>query len=571
MAPPPAPELKRNPSVEPPKSDLPPWKEEVSPSSHKPIKRPTSPPSESLISLSPESISAEEEDGDHEPKETGAIEPFEPILSDEEMLDDVPSAIDYEAESQALDLLLLHPPNLLDIEKSPRNFEERSLDERAVEKLRETIISLSKSVSNFASASGQEKETFVHNCESLCAALHSFNLTPEDFQNLSDISCAGLDIELARSQPQPAYKVRHVKVGVRLTEALCRLSEGPDILLKINVPYKLLSLCMRENVALPVKLSAIRALDAALISPKVVQEFLKMDNELYKLALMMLDEAKLVRLKYALSSLLRKVHVYELLTEMYGLDQKNEAKELEEMSELNKINEIKEIIVVELKNAYAFAPTLMAQPKRQLPASAQMEFEREQGRNPRRHLITYFAHHKLLKRLLVILSSPNSEAGLIRATREFLFSMAETKEGLVYMMREPKVTQSLLKAFRYDKGGIGEELAWRFQVVQCMMALTCRSEDWTSLRKLHSYLTYPQGLQAVIYVVSMDNFIDVLIPYLGDDHLYEFAGEIISVVIRYSARVEILQHRAVELMEKTRNQVLKDVTPYLSVAAQTSR
>ena len=581
-------EPKKNSSIEPPKSEPPAWKEEEETlsSSHKPAKRPSSPPSESLISLSPESISAEEEDGDQETKESGAIEPFEPILSDEDMVDDVLSTIDYESEGQALDHLLLNPPDLLDIEKPPSNFEKRSLDERTIEKLRETIISLSKSVSNFVSASGQEKETFVHNCESLCAALNYFHLTPEDFQNLSDISCAGLDIELAKSQPQPAYKVRHVKVGVRLTEALCRLPEGPDILLSIDVPYKLLSLCMRENVALPVKLSAIRALDAALISPKIVQEFLKTDNELYKLVLMILDEAKLVRLKYALSSLLRKVHVYELLSALNGfnqiyssdkteeLDQKNEEHKTKESNVIKEFEttELNEIIVSELRRAYAYAPTLMAQPKRQLPASAQMEFEREQSRNPRKHLIAYFAHHKLLQKLFVTLCSPDSDPDLIKAIREFLLCMAETKEGLVYMMRDPKLAQSLLKAFRYDQGGIGEELAWRFQVIQCLIALVCQADDWTPLRKLHSFLIFPQGLKAVIYVVPMDNFIDILIPFLGDDHLYEFAGEIISAIIRYSDRVEIFQHRAIELMEKTRNQlVLRDVMPYLSVAAQTSR
>lgn len=537
-------------------------------------KRPISPPSESLISLSPESISAEEEEGDPETKDTGAVEPYEPILSDEDMVDDIPSAIDYEAESQALDIHLLHPPNLLDIEKIPLNYDQRTLDPRAVDKLRETIVSLAKSVANFTSASGQEKETFVHNCETLCLTLNSFTLTEDDFHNLSDICSAGLDIEMARSQPQPAYKVRHIKVGVRLTESLCRLTQGPDILLKINVPHKLLTLCMRENVALSVKLSAIRALDASLISPKIVEEFLKIISELYKLLLIMLDEAKLVRLKYALSSLLRKIHVYELLSELKENETKasikSEAIKRDEKELLDR-NKMNEIIITELKNVYAYAPTIMAQPKRQLPASAQMEFEREQNRNPRKHLITYYAHHQLLERLLVFLSSPDSSRELIRASREFLLCMAESEEGLVYMLKEPRVSQSLLKVFRYEQMGIGEELAWRFQVIQCLMNITCRRDDWNSLRKLHSLLTFPQGLRAIVYVVPMGNFIDILIPFLGDEHLYEFAGEIISAVIRYSDRVEIIHHRAKELIEKTRHPVLRDVMSYLSIAAQASR
>lgn len=170
--------------------------------------------------------------------------------------------------------------------------------------------------------------------------------------------------------------MRHVKVGVRLAEALCRLSDGPEILLKVNAPYKLLSLCVKENVALPVKLAAIRALDAALISPTIVKEFLKVESDLYQLTLTILDSAKLVRLKYALSSLLRKVHVYDSLGD--------------EMSDL---------VLNELTNAYSYSPTLMAQPKRQLPASAQMEFDREARRDPRKHLIAYFEHHRFVVEL----------------------------------------------------------------------------------------------------------------------------------------------------------------------------
>ncbi|XP_072763100.1 protein virilizer [Anoplolepis gracilipes] len=526
------------------------WEEESN-TGEKTLKRPSSPPNESLISLSPESISAEEEEA--EPQEAGEQEtgePFEPILSDEDiMTDDVPSAVDFECETSQIDeIYTLTPPDLLNLEKLS-NMEDICVNRETVLKIKEILQSLSKSVSHFHNVSGQEKETFVHNCETLCAILSPFDSNVDDIDNLTNIVNAGLDMELARAQPQPAYKVRHVKVGVRLAEALCRLSKGPEILLKVEAPSKLLSLCMRENVALPVKLSALRALDAALISPVIVREFLNSRNNLYSEALTMLDMAKLARLKYALSSLLRKVHVYEYLEE---------------------VKEFDEFGLTELMNAYVCAPTLMAQPKRQLPVCAQMEIEREHARNPRAHLIAYFEHHKLIYRLLLALSSPDCDLKTIKLIRRFLLQLSDTKEGLFYLLKETEAIRLMLKALKYEQPGVGCILAWRLQAAQCLIRLK-QTSDWTILKRLHSFLAFSDGLRAIVTVLPLGNFIDILIPFLSDSNLCEFAAEIISAIIRYSNRVEIFQNRAELILDKAREHaVLRDVTLYLTTAAQAS-
>lgn len=509
-------------------------------------KRPSSPPSESLVSLSPESISAEEEEGDRDAIEVGTAEPFEPILSDEDiMADDAPPIAEYECDvTHVFNQYSLTPPDLLDLNKPALLSDKKSEDNTALERHRKNLCSVTKSVSNLANASGQEKETFVHNCETLCLILNNIALDTDDLKDLAKVVDAGLDMDLACSQPQPAYKVRHVKVGVRLAEALCKVCHGPEVLLDVKAPSRLLHLCMRENVALPVKLSALRALDAALISPKIVEEFSNADSNLYKLCLEMLDTAKLARLKYALSSLLRKIHVYELLAEK---------------------SDLTESAVSELTNTYMYAPTLMSQPKRQLPASARIEFEREPG--TRSHFIAYFTHHKLAHRILLALVSPQSSTNLVKAIRHFLLCLAETTEGLLYLLEVSEVTKMILKALRYDHPGLGCLLAWRLQVVQCLISL--KSNDWTYLKKLHSFLVYPEGLRAIITIVPMDKFIDILLPHLSDVALGEFAAEIISMIVRYSDHVQIFQNRATDILEKSRNHpVLREVTSYLTIAMQ---
>lgn len=465
------------------------------------------------------------------------------------MTDDVPSTTEFECESSQIDeIYALVPPDLLNLEKLETS-EDTRMNNDSLSKMREILHCLSKSVSHFHNASGQEKETFVHNCEILCAILDSFDSNADDVNDLTNIVNAGLDMELARAQPQPAYKVRHVKVGVRLAEALCRLSKGPDILLTVEAPSKLLFLCMHENVALPVKLSALRALDAALISPIIVQEFLSPRNNLYRNALTMLDTTKLARLKYALSSLLRKIHVYEYLEEVGQFD---------------------EYGLAELMNAYVCAPTLMAQPKRQLPAGAQMEFEREHSRNPRAHLVAYFEYNKLARHLLLALSSPNCSFKLNKLIRHFLLSLSDTKEGLLYLLKETEIVRLILKILKYELPGAGCTLAWRLQVAQCLIRLK-QDPDWTILRKLHSLLVFPDGLRAILAVLPLGDFMDILIPFLSDSNLCEFAAEVISAFVRYSDKVEVLQSHAEVMLSKSREHgVLRDITSYLTTAAQAS-
>jgi len=91
------------------------------------------------------------------------------------------------------------------------------------------------------------------------------------------------------------------------------------------------------------------------------------------------------------------------------------------------------------------------------------------------------------------------------------------------------------------------------------------------LKKLHSFLIFSDGLRAILTVLLLDDFIDILIPFLSDSNLCEFAAEVISAVIRYSDRVEIFQNRAELILDKAREHViLRDVISYLTVAAQAS-
>lgn len=86
----------------------------------------------------------------------------------------------------------------------------------------------------------------------------------------------GLNLSMALRQPQPGYKIRHIKVGVRLVEVLCMCSGALAELLILNegIHERLLQLYHQDCMSLSIRLMILRALDASLHTKLAVEHFL---------------------------------------------------------------------------------------------------------------------------------------------------------------------------------------------------------------------------------------------------------------------------------------------------------
>lgn len=187
------------------------------------------------------------------------VEEFEPILSDEDIVDDgehyQESEYDYTAYTNNDDIIRQFVPGVTELQKYPKTkkylIKDNSLE--IEENLKTTIgiaddylkSSITKYVlDNFSRHNPEIKEEFVHLCEKLiptigeapffvdimkvhnaARSLISPKMSAEDrelanqtsfiIETITDWLKIALNYEMANAQDQPAYKIRHIKCGVR--------------------------------------------------------------------------------------------------------------------------------------------------------------------------------------------------------------------------------------------------------------------------------------------------------------------------------------------------------------------
>lgn len=308
----------------------------------------------------------------------------------------------------------------------------------------------------------------------------------------------GLDFSLALSQPQPGYKVRHIKAGVRLVEALCHCGEAvtEQLLDAQDIHSKLLDLYHKDYMALSIKLMILRALDSSLSCQQAVQHFLGHRTRGHKLTqnrnclikvkddpmkeiegstsgyrtlIKMIQGHQLARVKFAISCLLRKLHAYEVLErlrESVGqlidaspppgvASPEDERQRLSDTSpepipavvEVSD-QEVETIVscLEEILRVCREAPLAISQPKRFLPVCAQFEIS-PCSQDPYPALFSFFRCHRLLEVCLVLLSCPTT-AGYSVITvpvQEILAALLDSQEGMQFLASNVDITGAILR------------------------------------------------------------------------------------------------------------------------------
>ncbi|XP_046397163.1 protein virilizer homolog isoform X2 [Ischnura elegans] len=412
----------------------------------------------------------------------------------------------------------------------------------------------------------------------LTAALPCASSKEEIMDTLVNWVLLGLDFEVAFLQLQPGYKIRHIKAGVRLVQAICSCGESyiDRIVAGANIHRTLLSLYNREYMALSIKLMILRAIDATFLSPLAVEKFLGRGGEgekeetCYQILLNLIQTNRLARLKFALSSLLRKLHLYETLLQLSqsvqnlvsgtnmqlvnGSLRDEQFLDKEEWSALGE-EEVATACLEEVQRVFTHAKYLISQPKRFLPLRAQFEVRDdctlEELYKP---LYAYFRKHRLAEACLVIVSrfacskvqgssaSNSAPAAIIRLLSEML----ESWHGMQYLCSRTETTNALLRVlmqtttpddagpnmtdsvtFNLNPNRLGFIMAHRLRVFQQVDALldaaTTPGNDpdhtdvLESLHGLYSIASTPAGKCSVAHVLThLDDAIALLLKLEGD-------------------------------------------------------
>lgn len=433
------------------------------------------------------------------------VEEFEPILSDEDIVDDTDHYsemdYDYSAYTNNDDIIKLFIPGVTELQSCTKKMSFTMVDDKlTVSDNLKTVIgivddffksSITKySLETFEKCNTEIKEEFIHLCEKVCNVfedvvnfcdvvniylstknLNKTNMEQNDKEIINQSEFAvltmvdwlqiALSFEMANTQEQPGYKIRHIKCGVRLAEWCCNSMEFIRILWERNIIIHeiLLSLYGQELMALSIKLAILSALDTYLLKRPAIERFLSgkqediqkqngffdsipfIESNGYVTLVELLRKNPSVRLKFAISSILKKLNLFEVL---YKLES-TLAKLRNDRDKLihTQINLIIKSLDQILKTLQA-GPFTFSQHKRFLPVSAQFEINRINCKNV---LVDFLEMFNMLNCFVLLLTLPvTMNISLIKMPiYEILSELLLTPEGLKYLSKNCESVNVLLK------------------------------------------------------------------------------------------------------------------------------
>ncbi|ALC42000.1 vir, partial [Drosophila busckii] len=427
---------------------------------------------------------------DHEPTERERSETpqeqFEPILSDDELIGagpeeeadaaDIAAAAEYERELEAA--AAAAPPAIEAFEPWHRPLQIfegdlQALYGKELETLRLLFKKLSlqirwDNVQAFSEEHGgvtvDEREQFVYLGEQLNNqlaylaqhykrrnfVLHQFFRQDEaHLRQAANILQIALSFQAACQQPQPAFKIRHIKLGARLAELLCHQEQLLQHLLQTQKfdPFDaVFKLYQQPYMALSIKLQLLKAVYSMLDSKLGLKHFLSAQNSGYKLIVECIKQAKLTRTKYALQAILKKLHLYESLESVRICCSQLYIKKTDRSPQ--EIYQRIEFAFEMLMDALHQNQLSFQQPRRFLPVSQKFEVVTDPSaqRSFANALQSYFSQHALAESLLLLLSnSKELPPTTFLCTLDVMHSLLKSHVGIDYFVDDAfEVTQLIL-------------------------------------------------------------------------------------------------------------------------------
>ncbi|XP_077866591.1 protein virilizer homolog [Saccoglossus kowalevskii] len=291
---------------------------------------PRTPPGDPKTDSSPESIHLPSDDDVHEPGEipdeeeiierSDLFEPLTPEHSPE------PSNIIEEYDTWIYDVPSFNPFQCEFL--APVTFSTPELTQYDIEKLKTTdsmppesnkIIEI---INTFQSEEHSSK--WVSALEELPGLVNPClaYVNSDSIKVLAEWTLEALDLDNAIAQ-SIAVNVKQLKAGMNLTTALCNC--GPtvaEVLVEKNVQGILFDLLFADHMSSSLKLTALQALDSATNCEMGLVKFVsshqsKVELTCYQRALKLMLSNQTVRVVTALTALLRKVHIFEVLGVLY--------------------------------------------------------------------------------------------------------------------------------------------------------------------------------------------------------------------------------------------------------------
>jgi len=317
--------------------------------------------------------------------------------------------------------------------------------------------------------------------------------------------------------------LRHLKVGLQLIEVLCHYNEdlSEHLIKHHKIHNKLINLFFIEHMSLSLKLNILRALDSSLNGFEPIRLFLCVgvfdDLDGNQTLLKILSIHQRPRVCFLITSILRKIHFYELLQKM-NMDFKT----MDSNQEL-----LLQECLAEITTTYTKAPILMGCPKRFLQARAQFELTPALTHSDVYPTIyRLFDNLSLITCLTKLLDKSNGKGSLEQNILRLLQSLMDCDHGLRYLGCRHKELNELINVLDKVNNQFKLTLIYKVKVLnlidylsyfwECNIMHDFKLDQMDSVDILHDVFLLTQstiGKCAVVDVLTMGDNLYVILNF----------------------------------------------------------
>ncbi|BFZ19611.1 hypothetical protein BsWGS_22649 [Bradybaena similaris] len=495
-------------------------------------------------------------------------------------------------------------------------------------------------VSTFAEAEHQDR--WVMALEEIPGVLDkglSYLLTQDKRHDIVDVLATwvleGCDPDMAMTQPDAAIKVRHLKIGIKLAGLLCALSENIAlVLLRKGIQSKLLNLVESQFIVFSVKHLALRSLAGTTHFPAGMLWLLGIhpeapvqdkDQSGYQRLIRSLLQPKIVKLTMSMTALLRKVHFFESLINLYCIterilsstsqtveaaiqkeDDEDEAPQLQAEDEKKILANLEEATKI-LGDPHG----LIGQLHDAVPYNLLVD-NHAKSADTIQAVYNVAAYCHLLETVFALLSCPltASSPSIYLAVQTLLQQFMSSQEGLLFLCAHADTTGGIIRCLLQaaeeseDSGEdfpsrqLGLELVYHIQVLQLIDQLVHRAgphargnriiDDPEVISVLHGlYSTTSStvsrdplmGRHIVAKVLGFDVNLEALLPFLektGDEEAdillrksvcANYCIQLLLTAIKTSPKVSMLErygHRLLSLSQDSTSAKMTQLQEWLA-------
>ncbi|XP_005092655.1 protein virilizer homolog [Aplysia californica] len=425
----------------------------------------------------------------------------------------------------------------------------------------------------------------------------------------------GCDPDLAMTQPDAAIKVRHLKVGIKLAGLLCTSDEEIALgLLRRGVQARLLSLLESQFIMFSFKHQALRALSRTTHFPAGILWFVGRHSEQsppgegqedtgYQRLVKSLLKPMISKLTMSASALLRKIHFYEALTDLYSTIERVmdllpsieelQDKEEEEEDETFLLREEDENKILanleEVTNVLSNAHELIGQAPNANPYNLLVDTKLcSPDTGPAVYNVASACC--LLESVLALLATPAmvSRPSVYLAVQTLLQRLLEKQDGLLFLGSHPDTSNGILRCLLQtvedtEESGeevpsrqLGMEMVYHLQVLAYVdQLLTWHNsgskviDDADVITALHGLHTMSfssvsrdplMGRHITAKVIALDKNLEALLPFLEKSGEEVFDGQLrksvsanytvqlLLMLVKTSSNASMLEHYAPRML-----------------------